>query len=97
MPKEPWVNLFVARATRRTPPALTGCVLTHTVWERTGAASEAVASHLKLKSTTAGSISNLLAGLYRYSKECICDCPNFMNRKDTTFKELTDALGVTCR
>ena len=46
MPKEPWVNLFVARATRRIPPALTGCVLTHTAWERTGAASGAVASHL---------------------------------------------------
>ena len=33
MPKEPWVNLFVARATRRIPPALTGCVLTRTAWE----------------------------------------------------------------
>ena len=47
--KEPWVNLFVARATRRIPPALTGCVLTHTAWEHTGAASGAVAIHLKLK------------------------------------------------
>ena len=39
MPKEPWVNPFVARATRRIPPVLTGCVLTRTAWERTGAAS----------------------------------------------------------
>ena len=38
-PKEPWVNLLVARATRRIPPTLTGCVLTQTAWEHTGAAS----------------------------------------------------------
>ena len=43
------------------------------------------------------SISNLLAGLYRYIKECNRDCPNFMNRKDPTFKELTGALEVTCK
>ena len=43
------------------------------------------------------SISNLLAGLYHYSKECNRDCPNFMNRKDPTFKELTGTLEVTCR
>ena len=54
-PKEPWVNLFVARAKRRIPLALTGCVLTRAAWERTGAASGAVASHLKLKWTTATS------------------------------------------
>lgn len=42
-------------------------------------------------------ISNLLAGLYRYSKDCDRNCPNFMNRKDATFKELTGALEVKCR
>ena len=39
----------------------------------------------------------VLSGLYHYSKECNRDCPNFMNRKDPTFKELTEALKVTCR
>ena len=34
---------------------------------------------------------------YRYSKECDRDCPNFMNRKDPAFKELTGALQVTFR
>ena len=42
-------------------------------------------------------ISNLLASLYRYSKECNRDCLNFMNRKDPTYKELTGTLEVTCR
>ena len=41
------------------------------------------------------SISDLLAGLYRYNKECNHDCPNFMNREDPTFKELTGSLKVT--
>ena len=54
-PKEPWVDLFVARAKRRISLALTGCVLTRTAWERTGAASGAVASHLNSKWTTATS------------------------------------------
>ena len=52
-PQEPWVNLFVAQAKRRIPLALTGCVLTCAAWERTGAASGAVASHLNSKWTTA--------------------------------------------
>ena len=43
------------------------------------------------------SISNLLAGLHRYSKESDCECASFMNRKDPAFKELTGALQVTCR
>ena len=33
------------------------------------------------------SISNILAGLYRYAKSC-GNCPNFMNRKDPQFKDL---------
>ena len=56
--KEPWVDLFVARAKRRISLALTGCVLIRTAWERTGAASGAVASHLNSKWTT-GTSKNL--------------------------------------
>ena len=55
MPKEPWVNLFVARAKRRISLVLTGCVLTRAAWECTGEASGAVASHLNSKWTTATS------------------------------------------
>ena len=54
-PKEPWVNLFLARAKRRISLVLTGCVLTRAAWEHTGAASGAVASHLNSKWTTATS------------------------------------------
>ena len=44
------------------------------------------------------SISNILAGLYRYSRNCSGDsCPNFMNRKDPNFRELTGALQVRFR
>lgn len=39
------------------------------------------------------SISNILAGLYRYAKE-FGDCPNFMSRKDAQFKELNGAISV---
>ena len=51
----PWVNLFVARAKRRILLALTGCVLTRTALECTGAASGSVASHLNSKWMTATS------------------------------------------
>ena len=40
------------------------------------------------------SISNLLAGLYRECRKYDPNCPNFMNRKDPTFKELNGALQV---
>ena len=40
------------------------------------------------------SISNILAGLYRYSKSQVPDCPNFMDRKNNHFCELTGALQV---
>ena len=50
------------------------------------------ARHEDRKPYPPSSISNLLAGLYRYSKECNRDCPNFMNRKDPTFRELTGTL-----
>ncbi len=43
------------------------------------------------------SVSNLLAGLYRYSKERIRTCPTFMNRKDPSFRELTGAIQVRYR
>ena len=48
------------------------------------------------------SISNILAGLYRYSKRCVCvsdvgSCPNFMNRKDPNFSDLTGAIQVRFR
>ncbi len=41
----------------------------------------------------ATSISNILAGLYRY-KEHVHTCPNFMDRKDPSLRELTDAIQV---
>ena len=43
------------------------------------------------------SISNLLAGLYRECRKYDPNCPNFMNRKDPTFKELNGALQVRYR
>ena len=58
-PKEPWFNLFVARAKRRIPLALTRCVLTRAAWEHTGAASGALASNLNSKWTTE-TLKNLL-------------------------------------
>ena len=67
--KEPWVNLFVARPKRRIPLALTGCVLTRVAWERTGAASGAVASHLN-------SISQIL--------ENICIAQDILENMNTT-------------
>ena len=38
------------------------------------------------------SISNILAGLYRHSKVTVPDFPNFMNRRDPCFCELTGAI-----
>ena len=43
------------------------------------------------------SISNILAGLYRHAKAIMHDFPNFMNRKDQSFRELTGALQVRFR
>ena len=46
------------------------------------------------------SITNILAGLYRYSKGCADDpgsCPNFMNRKDPLFRDLNGAIQVRFR
>ena len=45
------------------------------------------------------SISSILAGLYRYSRNrCNAgSCPNFMNWKDPNFRELTGALQVRFR
>lgn len=40
-------------------------------------------------------LSNILAGLYQFAKDCDRNCPNFMDRKDPAFKELTGALEVT--
>ena len=40
------------------------------------------------------SISNIHAGLYRYSKSQVPDCPNFMDRKNIHFHELPGALQV---
>ena len=45
----------------------------------------------------ASSISNVLAGIYRHTKTVIPNCPNFMNRKDTSFRELTGAIQVRFR
>ena len=45
----------------------------------------------------ASSISNVLAGLYRHAKTVVPNCPNFMNRKDTSFRELTGAIQVRFR
>lgn len=42
-------------------------------------------------------ISNLLAGLYRECRKYDRNCPNFMNRKDPMFKELSGALQVRYR
>ena len=45
------------------------------------------------------SITNLLAGLYRYSKSFSDpgSCPNFMNRKDPNFRDLNGAIQVRFR
>ena len=43
------------------------------------------------------SISNILAGLYHHAKAIMHDFPNFMNRKDRSFRELTGALQVRFR
>ena len=46
------------------------------------------------------SINNILAGLYRYSRSCLptgVECPNFMNRKDACFRDLTGAVQVRYR
>ena len=40
-------------------------------------------------------LSNILAGLYRFAKDCDRNCPNFMDQKDPAFKELTGTLEVT--
>ena len=39
-------------------------------------------------------LANLLAGLYRYSKKFDPSVPNFMNKKDGTFKDLYGALEI---
>ena len=46
------------------------------------------------------SIKAILAGLYRYSRECVPTgdvCPNFMNRRDPCFRDLTGSLQVKYR
>ena len=43
----------------------------------------------------ASSIVNLLSGLYRYSKKCTSACPNFIDRRHPTFRELNSVLQVT--
>ena len=43
------------------------------------------------------SISNILAGLYRYSKGLVPNCPNFMDRKNNRFRDITGALQVRYR
>ena len=46
------------------------------------------------------SINNILSGLYRFSKTCVPKgmvCPNFMNRKDPLFRDLTGAIQVRYR
>ena len=40
---------------------------------------------------------NILAGLYLYSKRLAPDCPNFMDRKNQRFRDLTGALQVRYR
>ena len=48
----------------------------------------------------ATSIRSILAGLYRYCRECVPTgvvCPNFMNRRDPCFRDLTGALQVKFR
>ena len=45
-------------------------------------------------------IFNILAGLYRYSRGCVRSpqgYPNFMNRKDPNFRDLTGAIQVQYR
>ena len=42
-------------------------------------------------------ISNVLAGIYRYCKSFVPDCPNFMDRKNHRFRDLTGALQVRYR
>ena len=42
-------------------------------------------------------IVNLLAGLYRYSKECDPHCPNLMDRKNPAFRDLNGAQQVKVR
>ena len=39
-------------------------------------------------------LTHILAGLYRYSKSQVPDCPNFMDRKNNHFCELPGALQV---
>ena len=39
----------------------------------------------------ASTIVNLLAGLYRYSKQCDPRCPNFMDKKNPAFCDLSGA------
>ena len=43
------------------------------------------------------SISNILSGLYRYSREHDPECPNFLNRRNVAFKELDGAIDVRYR
>ena len=45
----------------------------------------------------ASSISNILTGLYHHSKAIMHDFPNFTNRKDPSFHDLTGALQVRFR
>ena len=40
---------------------------------------------------------NLLSGLYRHSKSHDADCPNFMDKKSSQFKDLNGALTVKFR
>ena len=42
-------------------------------------------------------ISNVLAGIYRYCKSFVPDCPNFMDRKNHRFRDVTGALQVRYR
>ena len=46
------------------------------------------------------SINNILSALYCFSKSCVPTgvvCPNFMNRKDPCFRDLTGAIQVRYR
>ena len=45
----------------------------------------------------ASSLNNILAGLYRYSKDHNRECPNFMDRKHPAFRELSGAMAVRFR
>ena len=45
----------------------------------------------------ASSLVNILSGLYRYSKKCSPACPNFMDRRDATFRDLNGAMQVKFR